>query len=284
MTERIVTCMKWGSTYGAVDVNLLHRGVARQLTDPFRFVCITDDAAGLAPGIATVDLAALRAELPAERIARGKWQKLTMFRRGLFPDDARVLFLDLDSVVVRPLEPFFAMLAAAGGLHLCFHDAERALAPPPHRFGNSSIVGFIPGEQHHIYDRFIAEGPAPPVRKEQEFESLHGHNARHWPREWVAVFKSDCARPFPASLLSRPQLPPTARVVIFPGAIKPRDLARGGLYVWGTPARFGVGDVPWVAAYCRGEPPAAGPGADAAAAGGRTGGTPIGGAGRLPTA
>jgi len=43
--------MKWGGKYGPHYVNALREGVSRHLTAPFRFLCLTDDAAGLKTGI-----------------------------------------------------------------------------------------------------------------------------------------------------------------------------------------------------------------------------------------
>ena len=42
-----VVCMKWASVYGPEYVNKLYRGVARNLTMPFRFVCFTEDPNGV---------------------------------------------------------------------------------------------------------------------------------------------------------------------------------------------------------------------------------------------
>ncbi|MEX1168146.1 MAG: glycosyltransferase, partial [Hydrogenophaga sp.] len=42
-----VLCIKWGKKYGPDYVNKLHNMVARHLHRPFRFVCLTDDNAGI---------------------------------------------------------------------------------------------------------------------------------------------------------------------------------------------------------------------------------------------
>ncbi|MFD2440116.1 hypothetical protein ACFSS8_08540 [Paracoccus kondratievae] len=45
MTEPVlILTMKWGTVYGAEDVNRLYRQVARHLSRPHRFICFTDDA------------------------------------------------------------------------------------------------------------------------------------------------------------------------------------------------------------------------------------------------
>ena len=47
----LILTMKWGTLYTAEDVNRLARQVDRHLARPHRFICFTDDAQGLAPGI-----------------------------------------------------------------------------------------------------------------------------------------------------------------------------------------------------------------------------------------
>ena len=42
-----VVCVKWGTGYGAEYVNRLYGMVSRQITPPFRLVCLTDDRNGI---------------------------------------------------------------------------------------------------------------------------------------------------------------------------------------------------------------------------------------------
>lgn len=249
MPERILTCVKWGNKFAPKYLNAHYRAAKQHISGPFRFIAITDDPTGLDEGIEVLDLATLRDELPANRITQGKWQKLVLYRQGVMPDDAVVLFLDLDAIITESLDPLFDRVEQSGGHHIVRLLPTWSPEDPQHRFGNSSVVGYIPRQQHQIYERFISEGASTPVKKEQEFQSLHAHDVKHWPANWIDDFKIECAHPFPRSLFQKPSFNDEARVVIFPGAIQPMDLTRGGLYVWGTPARFGIGDVSWIKAY-----------------------------------
>ncbi|RZI92081.1 MAG: glycosyltransferase, partial [Rubrivivax sp.] len=49
--QRNVICMKWGTKYGPEYVNRLYAMVRRHLTGDFRFVCLTDDPAGIRPEV-----------------------------------------------------------------------------------------------------------------------------------------------------------------------------------------------------------------------------------------
>lgn len=90
-------CLKAGTTYGPEYVNILFDMVRRNLTDGFpgQFWCITDDPSGLDDGIKTIPL-------PSD--LETWWGKLYMFKRGLFPDGDRCLFMDLDTLLVGNID------------------------------------------------------------------------------------------------------------------------------------------------------------------------------------
>ena len=46
-----VICMNWGTAYGADYVNRLYSMVSRNVTGPFRFVCLTDNVKGIRPEV-----------------------------------------------------------------------------------------------------------------------------------------------------------------------------------------------------------------------------------------
>ena len=102
----LILTMKWGTLYSAADVNRLARQVRRHLARPHRFICFTDDAAGLEAGVEAMPLPELG--LPAGH-SDTRWRKLALFRRDLGGLSGTALFLDLDLVVVDDLEPFFAL-------------------------------------------------------------------------------------------------------------------------------------------------------------------------------
>lgn len=97
-----VACVEWSDYCGAGSeyVAILRDMVARHLKAEHRFVCLTD-APERHPGIETIRLT------PGPE---GWWAKCELFRSGLF--DGRILYLDLDSVIVGPLDP----LAASPGI------------------------------------------------------------------------------------------------------------------------------------------------------------------------
>ena len=91
--------IKWGIKYAPNYVNILHDMVRRNLPQDFRFsfVCFTDDAAGLLPDIETC---------PLPLNLTGWWNKLYLFKHGVFADGERIFFLDLDTAITGDLSVF----------------------------------------------------------------------------------------------------------------------------------------------------------------------------------
>ena len=94
-----VLCIKWGTKYGAEYVNKLRSMVGRHLGRPFRFVCLTDDTEGITPGIECRPIPAM--QLGGSPWYAG-WRKLAVFAPELHDLEGRVLFFDLDVVIVAP--------------------------------------------------------------------------------------------------------------------------------------------------------------------------------------
>lgn len=80
---------------GAEYVNKLFNMVARNLPEKHKYVCFTDDPTGINPEIETP-------ELPDS--LRGWWNKLYLFKPGLFEDGERIVYLDLDTIIVGSLD------------------------------------------------------------------------------------------------------------------------------------------------------------------------------------
>ena len=119
MTDPVlILTMKWGTLYGPEDVNRLARQVRHHLRRPHRFICFTDDGAGIGEGVETRPLPELR--LP-DGSADTRWRKLALFNPDLGGfGGATALFLDLDLIVVDDLAPFFDL----GGDFLILRDDD----------------------------------------------------------------------------------------------------------------------------------------------------------------
>lgn len=132
----------------------LRRMVRRYLSRPHQFVCLTDRPWLLPSDLRTIPIESLPHAVPPN--GRGYWAKIELFNRrhGL---TGRVLYLDLDSVVVDSLEPIvdapapFAITAdalIAERAHLTRDRYGRLLV---RRF-NSSVMVWDAASAYDLYD------------------------------------------------------------------------------------------------------------------------------------
>lgn len=254
----LVICIKWGTLYGADDVNRLASGVRRNLARPHRFICFTDDAAGLDAGIEAMPLPELG--LP-KGSKDSRWQKLALFRADLFGLKGTALFLDLDLVVVDDLEPFFAL----PGEFFIIRDDDlfrpkplRKINPARDRFlhmvGNSSVFRYEVGAHADILEAYLADpaGAARLVEHEQQFLSLildRQGKMRYWPKSWCVSFKNDCVPHNFLSYFSDPSLPRDAKIVLFAGSPKMVDVFSGRGGKWYRR----IGNIDWLRKAWTGE-------------------------------
>lgn len=171
-----VACMLWddastlqrrGYGYAAGNIALLAGMVARNMAQPHRFVCITDNPEALAgrPDIETAPLDR-RTHIIGKRTA-----KLMLFRRdiaGLLGE--RFLYIDLDSVIVGALDP---LVERPEPLVLWAnpHFGERAQWAP----FNSSVMLITAGCMPAPYETFVPTAPivTPWSADDQDLISLH---------------------------------------------------------------------------------------------------------------
>lgn len=106
MTVNVACVLKSGGIYNASWVRKLRDGVARHLTIPHRFVCLSD-----------VDVPCER--IPLERDWPGWWSKIELFKRGQF--DGPVLSFDLDTIVVGSLDRVASYPHEFTGAHDFYH-------------------------------------------------------------------------------------------------------------------------------------------------------------------
>jgi hypothetical protein len=129
MTDRIVICMKWGTLYGPVYVNTLFCACRHHLQGPFRFVCLTDDATGFLPGIEALPIPDMGIDRSYFRA--GAWPKVSLFKPDLHGLKGRMLFIDLDMMIVGPLDPFFETTAPLNATGPTTWPPGRRPAKPP---------------------------------------------------------------------------------------------------------------------------------------------------------
>lgn len=226
-----VLCIKWGKKYGPEYVNKLHNMVGRNLKRPFRFVCLTDDAAGIDPQIEVKPIPAIGFDEFDQRkpwtFAHG-WLKLTSFASPLYDLQGRTLFLDLDIVILDSLDPFFEQ----EGEFIVIREWDKSDGT-----GNTSAYIYTIGAHTDALDHLKNNFPASiaDVRNEQEF--ITGYLSRqgklsYWPEAWCRSFKRHCLRRGLMGWFAPPVIPPGARIIAFHGKPNPPDAIAGVSGKW----------------------------------------------------
>lgn len=199
-----VVCIQTGDYCGrGVEyVHNLRRCVRANLTVHHKFYVVTDDVATNYPKMLVK---------PAR--FRGWWEKLRLFKPGMF--EGRVLFLDLDTIILGNIDH----LAAYDGHFACPHDFwnPKGLGP--------AVMLFDPQWAGFIYEEWAACGfPMTDPRGDQAWiENRNQGRMRRevdilqdlFPGQFVS-YKSSCTKGVPEG----------ARVVCFHG--KPRPHEAGG--------------------------------------------------------
>ncbi|MFZ2620107.1 MAG: hypothetical protein WAX89_04465 [Alphaproteobacteria bacterium] len=221
ITKNII-CMKWGTRYGPEYVNRLYSMVQRNLTPPYRFVCITDDPTGLMNGIECKPIAPLNEKLPAH-LKNKPWLKLLVWANPLYDLVGQALFIDVDVVITGNLDDFFTFeptqtfVAIENWTELGKNTA------------NTSVFRFDIGAHPYILSNFEADiaGTYAAHKIEQRYISRTISQQTFWPKAWCRSFKEELLPPLPFRWWQAPKLPADARIVIFHGKPDPDEALRG---------------------------------------------------------
>jgi len=178
-----VCCLKWGTQYGPEYVNILYAMVQRNVQMAgFDFVCFTDNPRGIHSWIRT-------APLPYE--APKWWGKMGLYMPtipGIHTE--RLLFLDLDVVVIGPLDE---MLHYPGDLVMAM-DWPSGTWPSgdlKNRNGQTSVTLLKVGSRTDIWEKYVAAGkPTYQTPGDQEWinENFPGGMAL-FPERFVQSYK-----------------------------------------------------------------------------------------------
>lgn len=223
MSPLSVVVWKWAtpgyrSVFESYHVNVLHAMIARNYSDPFKLICITDDPTGIAPHIMTVPLWELHGDL-----LNPTWPGVgpSCYRRlrAFSPEFAaiageRFVSLDLDVVIVEDMRPLwnrpedFVMYASK--------HAQGAL--------NGSMFMMRTGARAFVWETF---DPVESPRKTRA-KGLTGSDqawieyclGRKGEATWgegdgIYAWRQDCLR------RRRGALPDNARLIVFHGAPDP---------------------------------------------------------------
>lgn len=205
-----VACVwKTGGVYDRYDyVGRMARAVARNLTRPYRFVCLTD-AAEVPPGVERI---------PLLHNWPGFWSKVELHRPGLFTGP--VIFFDLDTVICGSLDPIADAIDDAKPL--CAWDMQ-------HGWINSSFLAW-----NQDLSAVYADMAAHPAGTMQVYDGTgpwwgdQGHlqvtlQEKHIPWRWVQEVVPYAVAWQPIPLRGMPAAPGVA-VSMWYGHPKPHEI------------------------------------------------------------
>ena len=165
-----VICMKWGTAYGPEFANTLHSMVSRNTDRPLRFVCFTDDAAGL--DRRSSRFRCRRSTLPASHQWKA-WRKIALLQRDARRPAGDVLFLDLDVVVTGSIDAFFDFKPEET---YCVIENWTQMGEG---IGNTSVFRLRIGAHTEVFDTLMAD-PAGTVKQiPQQPDLLLAHDLAH---------------------------------------------------------------------------------------------------------
>lgn len=245
---RTVVCFKWGTMYGPEYVNTLYAMVRRNVEGAFRFVCLTDDSNGLRDEIDAQPLPDFPE--PPWEYARycSAWRKLALFDASRLGLSGRILFLDLDVVVMGSLMPFFDTNGH-------FKMIENWYQPGK---GQASAMCFDGDTMKPLLARYLDN----PIAVLDRFQTEQEYISESVDRS-TAFFEARLAKSFKKHVMHQGvarfsskayDIPKGAHLLVFHGRPNPPDAITGD---WGKEMNAlkrwwkGLKPSPWIADYWR---------------------------------
>jgi hypothetical protein len=159
--------------YDASWVEKLQRAVDRNLSQPHRFVCLSD-----------CEVSCERIAL--ENIGKGFWSKMQLFKPNLFIGP--VLYLDLDTVICNNIDPIVDCIK--NQQFVMWHEADRQI--------HSSAFMWWQGDHSYLWHLYQQYGPEhwakkysePPLYGDQALISEHTKHTLltdHCPNKWFHI-------------------------------------------------------------------------------------------------
>lgn len=173
-----VFCVRFGNKYSREYVETLRNMVARHMTVPYEFTCLTDDQYPI-PNVRSIYQK--NALYP-----KGWWHKVHMFDSAL-PIKGRILYLDLDVVIHNNIDK---LVQICGNDFYGIRDFNRKFHAGWQNL-NSSVMSWIHGSQNHIYDQFMKDkGSAQRLHGDQDWIwKTSKDRIKFWPDQWIQSYK-----------------------------------------------------------------------------------------------
>lgn len=209
MTRLIVACVRSGERYGIEYVERLAKMVKRHLPLEHTFVCLTDQP-DRCDGVDFLDMSFTK--LP------GWWMKMALFRSA-WRYDRRVLFFDLDTVVIGDIT-MLAQLDVRFGISLNFARAFGATSWPCNYASSTMVLG--PDLDDDVWYRFEKDASRLMIQFERTGDQHVIEN--FYPR--ATILQTKLPRDYLLNYRAiGPNKPTGSSVIVFGGKSKPHNSA-----------------------------------------------------------
>ena len=219
-----VLCVRFGNKYGREYVERLRNMVARHLTVPYEFVCLTDDQHPI-DGVRSI-------VQPLAGYSKLWWHKVHMFNSNLPVDKNRIIYFDLDVVIHNNIDK---LVDVPDQEFYGIRDFNRKFVPKWDKL-NSSVMSWQMGTHTDIFDKFDKnKNSAMRLHGDQDwiYQTL-GSKIKHWPDSWIQSYKWEIRSRNEIDYSKRenrsfktvvnPKIPADCCVTVFHGDPKPENI------------------------------------------------------------
>ena len=169
----VLCVLKSGGDYSFQDVLSLKRMLEKNVTVPYKFVCLTD--MGKSKDFDTI---------PLKHDYSGWWSKIELFRYGLVTTD-RIIYFDLDTVIISNIDDLFFQDVPFIGL-LPFNPRRMLLEG----YVASGILGWENDSTFNfIYNAFNYSSHLPYFKGDQDYISFILGEQNIEPNYWQNLVK-----------------------------------------------------------------------------------------------
>lgn len=182
-----IVCYRWGTLYGVEYVNKLRAMVARNLSIPHKFYCVTDDPAGLRDDVIP--------HLLPENHYNGNWNKLMTFQPNFLGLEGQLLVsFDLDLVIVDNID--FLADDPDDDFKICGRNWVKGVVQ-----GNGSVYRLRVGSLTHVWDNLVNDSnqvindyhTKTRALGEQNYLNSVIEGITYFPDEKIVSFKRHCS-------------------------------------------------------------------------------------------
>lgn len=183
--------VKWGTKYSSSHVNKIFEMCSQYCSHDFKFYCLTEDPTELLEEIEVIPF-------PEDNYYEKWWNKLHLFDRSVVPHSGEKLFLDLDLVIQRNIDPIVEYKPGDGLVFIktCWHNLEKMkldtkLIPRKYTDLNSSVLRWNDNLDTDKITKFVRDYPDQMFFYYRGLDNLFGHQRdkllkiNYFPSRWV---------------------------------------------------------------------------------------------------